>query len=259
MENRMITRLLFLILNTAIISSVDAQIAHTEISPNQVVSNSNFTIDMNNDGVVDFTIKQTTGVGVEIEIPTGNGVVIPQTPPGFAAVLNCQTNVSSTNNFYIAGGAVPMNAYGVGYWSGASGKCLGVKFNVGSNTFFGWIRLDVSSTGNSATVIDYAYNTVVGQSINTCDVGSSLGIETMNLTDQSFKVYPTYFENQISIETSQPLKCQVLNYLGNVVQEFVLESPKTTIEFGNVSPGTYFLNFSDSFGNKTVQKVIKMG
>lgn len=234
-----------------------AQIVYTDVNPNQVVSNGNFAIDMDNDGTVDFTIKQTNGIGVEIDLPAGNGVVIPPNPPGFADVLSCQTSVGSSSNFYVAGGSVPMYAYGVGYWSNATDKSLGVKFTSGASTYYGWIRLDVNASGSTAVIKDYAYNSQSGQSINTCYMGSQAGIQDETIREEKFKVYPTVFDTYITIESSASAKCSIYNYMGTLVKEAPVFYPKTSLGLMDLNAGMYFVTLVDQSGNESVFRIIK--
>ncbi|MCI0460397.1 MAG: PEP-CTERM sorting domain-containing protein [Gemmataceae bacterium] len=59
-----------------------------------------------------------------------------------------------------------------GNFKGANSRAfLGVKFDIGGNTFFGWVDLEVNPSGWTGTVHGYAYDDM-GQPILTGDTGA---------------------------------------------------------------------------------------
>ncbi len=54
-------------------------------------------------------------------------------------------------------------------WNGVSNKFMGVRFKLGSKTYYGWVYMSVASGRTSATIHSYAYNDQ-GNSITTQEV-----------------------------------------------------------------------------------------
>ncbi|MDH5601357.1 MAG: MopE-related protein [Gammaproteobacteria bacterium] len=132
-----------------------------------------YELDLNNDGVVDFTFNHNYYV-----VPSG-GQCCPEehnryfyvsgsgtneivsqayTFLNFAKAQSSGTTIDSTTNFGPAGGAYiaaqdtvhdQSDFFTPGY--------LGVSFTIGGNTHYGWIKVLSADWGTSAYVINYAY------------------------------------------------------------------------------------------------------
>ena len=59
---------------------------------------------------------------------------------------------------------------------------MGLQLIVNGDTLYGWIQFDLSASGDSIVIKDFAYNDVPGESIQT---GQSVGLEKINLKDIS--------------------------------------------------------------------------
>lgn len=85
------------------------------------------------------------------------------------------------------------NTYGL--WPGQENKFLGFRFRVGSDTLYGWVRMDVTADCDSITIKDYAWNSLPNQSIL---AGQTL-LSSEELRSESEKII--YAENQIRIQS----------------------------------------------------------
>ncbi len=65
---------------------------------------------------------------------------------------------------YFFGYGLFNNGY-AGNWPNATDKYLGVRFKIGANTHYGWIRMTIANNGNPTVIKDMAYNTCVDASI----------------------------------------------------------------------------------------------
>lgn len=158
--------------------TVDAAIVYTDINPNfSGVTGSQYFLDLNNDNIDDFRIYHDSSDNLFIEpLNSSNEVLGSGSASGYAypyalsAADNIQAVPSSGtwfNNGYSTG-YLSLN-YGssgtFGNWINVTDKYLGLRFVVGANTYYGWARLDVNSSGNIWSVKDYAYEDVSGVSI----------------------------------------------------------------------------------------------
>jgi hypothetical protein len=84
------------------------------------------------------------------------------------SLLAPNTLISETSNF-VAGGAFPdehnLNTATYTPWKGQTGYA-GFTFTAGGEKFYGWFRFKVAANGSAYTLMDYAYNTRPGGSIN---------------------------------------------------------------------------------------------
>lgn len=134
---------------------------------------SQYFLDLNNDATDDFRIWHNGSSNLYISPLTSQNNVLGSGGATFAYpfALSSGAIISSGagtffNNGY-AGGFQSLN-YGscsFGNWCGVTDRYIGLQFNVGGNTHYGWVRLDVDFAGNVWTVKDYAYEDIVGNSI----------------------------------------------------------------------------------------------
>ncbi len=166
-------------------ASMQAQagVVYTDVDPDQTISDANYAVDFNGDGLVDITVQHRAysfGSGsylsafryAELSLPPGNGVLVMGAffPP--AAALSSGDFIGPTGTFsdvfprmaawyqYISGGSSSL--YIDGPWVGLSDRYLGVEFLISGSVHYGWIRMDVSSDLTSVTIKDFAYEDVAG-------------------------------------------------------------------------------------------------
>jgi len=189
----------------AISSNADAQVAYSGLK-NITVKMTNDSIDMDGNGVKDFAI---------INYQSGNY--------NYASIRNLQSSnrwmgtsrnvsdlasgryVSSSNSFYSGKGGFLGAAYSSssnkGNFPGWGDRYIGVRFSIGTDTHYGWIRVNIPSTVDSIIIKDWAYQKRAGYGIVTGDTaapvltGASvnhIGVDTANFniaTDKNTYLY----------------------------------------------------------------------
>ena len=168
----------------ALASPAEGEIVYT---PAHVVigNNGTYSLDLNNDGITDFTIRQTltytsSGRGNVLtveKVPAGNGLVGTVLGINYASALTRGSAISSHKNFIgsaggeMAGYRTLAHAGGwlFGRWVDQTHRYLGLKFVIDGQTHYGWARLNVRVHGFSIQAIlnGYAYETVPGKMIRT--------------------------------------------------------------------------------------------
>lgn len=105
--------------------------------------------------------------------------------------------------------------------------------------------------------------TLVGTDANNCSAQTTYILEVdqcVGLTEYSgdnfISVYPNPTLNDIVIEVSKPYKMTILNALGQVVNESLLESGKNEITLNRQAKGIYFVRLEYNKAIKTV-KIVK--
>ena len=158
-------------------------VTHTNIS---IFVGSPGSIDLNKDGIDDFRFSATDGgyvpsfVGSLLVAPlTGGKVVGGNRGPGgaYASAMASGANIGATAHFSSSVGrgqlAVERSFYNqsspathkyYGQWHSVTNRYLGVRFLIKGAIHYGWVRL-TNVTGSSATITEYAYETVANKSI----------------------------------------------------------------------------------------------
>ncbi len=172
---------------------------------NQTIFAGSLPIDLNNDGVVDFTLSNRTvpyssstylqNLGVRggsnaaavIGRQRGNALsawdaplswpIGPNSPKGFVGVGHQSAQMAA------AGGRCCKTP--IGPWRSATNKYLGFQFNINGQVHYGWARLTVSTVGDvvKTTLTGYAYETSPNTAILAGDRGPSA--RAVNAVDHS--------------------------------------------------------------------------
>lgn len=157
----------------------------------QLLTGGSLFLDLNSDGVTDFTITESkfdAGVirntgsfhsGGELTVAgaqAGNQV-LGFTSSGSASALNAGFRVGASDLFLSNTPKIMEDCFRTtfstvvdyGKWRNAKNKFLGLKFTLNGKIHFGWARLSVQRTGCKITALltGYAVETVVNKSILT--------------------------------------------------------------------------------------------
>lgn len=167
-------------------SRLNADIQYTDVDPDKVITSqefaygkTTFSLDMNNDGSPEFKIIQSYTYSYYFYIYSYDSVMVEPVYRGlsvinatgendYVAALNSNELISSQQNFgtkYLLGGLSYYLTSPVGEWPGNGKRFMGVKFKIGENIHYGWVRLSVPWDCRSFTVFDYAYEDVPGKDL----------------------------------------------------------------------------------------------
>jgi hypothetical protein len=200
-----------LLIASGIAFSVNAQIVHTVLTPDSIVSsNYDLDIDLDNNNVDDyrfhgevvagppsseFTFIEAGGVGSSNY--TLNSSATELSVLNFGDPINSGATIwqqlTSTNavmTTYVSASPV------AGLWPNQTDKFVGVQFLINSNYHYGWIKLSTDATTNQITVKEYAYNTTSGQQIL---AGQTIATSINELEEKQFKMYPNPAKSYVQI------------------------------------------------------------
>lgn len=174
-------------------TAADANIQFTALDPD-ITLDDNLTaglgdflnIDMDGDGVAEFGLAhyglggassafiypKIPGAGIAADIEDLSACTSPlpiSTPPLAAA-----DTISSGVYFRSSGFMFLYNSVACGRWAGIGPKHIGVRFEIGAETHYGWIRVNVPDLGNSVTIFGWAYEDVPDAPILAGDRGPCL-------------------------------------------------------------------------------------
>jgi hypothetical protein len=148
--------------------SLCAQVIYTDIP--DITPNATYSLDLNNDSTIDFLI-QFDLINNILCIPQHNNAYAGNVATGthLPYALPTSTTICDTLATWFDSNSPGTMAFGtnIGYWVGVSDRYIPLKIIVGTNTYYGWARLDVLPTSTSFTIKDYAYESTPNTCIET--------------------------------------------------------------------------------------------
>jgi len=172
----------------------EAEIVFTPVN-GQIASGSKYALDLNHDGVIDFTLQNdfhisTTPFGDDLNIvPAVKGNAIWQGPRErylqlTAAALPAGVPVGSGKPFAFEAvnmayaSLTALTYVSAGPWKNVANRFLGLRFLISGEVHYGWARLTVLTDGHretvKATLTGYAYESVANQPILTGRISGTL-------------------------------------------------------------------------------------
>ena len=127
---------------------------------NIVVKNTRDSIDIDGDGVKDFVIKNTLG-GIHYAFIDNLQPSNSWLGNNSVKALSSKVYISSSSSFNGKAGLLGRyNSISHSSWGNFNGqgeKFIGVKFLIGTDIHYGWIRVNIPETDDSVTIVDWAY------------------------------------------------------------------------------------------------------
>jgi hypothetical protein len=187
--------------------------------------NQHYSIDLNHDGTVDFTIenvfrgngKCTTFAEIGEKANGVNSVIIARGFGGvFATALSQGANIGASQvfrgnsrflaiyNHYKTTTSHVCMKFSLGRWINVTNHYLGLKFVVHGKTHYGWARLNVNRSGHAfvAQLTGYAYETKPDKAI--------IAGKTSGAVDQSEEGFGAGTSVMRPIDTPQPASLGML-------------------------------------------------
>lgn len=230
---------------------LNAQIVYTDVNPDLAFGiDQSYFLDINNDGTSDYQIKQLDSIvvdsleGVELISLYNNDAVFVNSFMDFLDALTYGTLIDASLPYQAgvlpAGGIIYINntPYPQGPWITGNDYYMGLRFQVATNTFYGWCRMSVGTDGLSFIIKDYAYSTsaeapiIAGQMVGVSEIFSSVFTIIQN-------------GSEISIQNSLPEKtdCAITGMNGKIVYHHVFTSSQN-IDLSVFSSGIYTISLS---------------
>ncbi|MFI5172290.1 MAG: T9SS type A sorting domain-containing protein [Chitinophagales bacterium] len=233
---------------------VESQIIYTDVNPDLDINlNEEYFIDLNNDGIDDFSLYNFSDAGNMIELVYGysNAAIVGSiatiigSTVNFASALDAGINVGTGLNWltgsstYGALWASGPKIGNVGQWDNVTDKYLGLRISIAGNTFYGWARLDASHT--TITLKDYAYNASPNHNINT---GDEVAVKN-ELADFTPVIY--FYETAIHIQLPENIhspKISMYDIAGQLIMSQTITS-SSIILINDFKEGIYLIKIGD--------------
>ena len=200
------------IVASVVAADASSQVVYTNIQDTSLVNNGDFfDIDFNNDGINDVTINLTNSqysttfssisIYVNLKSASMSGATSNEVNASFTsgtsssvsvyevAALNNNQVINNLNSWYsygyLGGDATiqigtQTSSIAIGQFPGQGQKFAGVRFFIGNNLHYGWVRLDMSASSDTVTIFDFAYDTTANAAILAGDTGLAVGIGEVN-------------------------------------------------------------------------------
>ena len=241
------------------IVTANAQIVYTDVTPNSIIdtTNSVYHLDLNNDGVTDYNINFTTGTisgscsgtqnstayYIKITLLDSNEVGTDATSPFYPKVLLLDSWIDSSFTWKNTASQLlaeklwhcimvrpPYHwvAYYVGNWNNASNKYLPLRLNMGSQVYYGWVRLSVANGVTNATIFDYAYNSTPGQPILAGEPLPQVMHDTSTGTCSNFSFVIPFYAPPNYYNPGNKFIAQLSDYAGSFNNPIILDSISAT-------------------------------
>ena len=239
----------------------NAQIVYTNVIPDFAGSSANsYTLDLNNDLINDFSINIASG-SVIFSVFNLNQFSGANHPTIFYIgpyAYSSGTSIDASLSSWSSGSSGIMSISGDGFWNNASDKFVALKLKVGSNTYYGWVRLDVNSTASAFVVKDYAYNSIANQPILAGQTSSSTtGIfEAFNTND--FTISPQPASDIVNVVLPKGANnLTIIDINGKIVyNENLYNVSFKSISTGNLNNGIYFISINFTNNKPSHSKLI---
>ena len=258
------------------IVTANAQIVYTYINPDTTIANRIYYLDLNNDGTTDDTISIFVSrpyIGecrvskVSIFALNGNAVASSTYP----LAMNLNDTISSGDTWSASGDlrlirsgdptSCPNDT--VGYWTNDIDYYLGLKLIVGTYTYYGWLRMQITVNLNAASGIikDYAYNSIPDQLILAGQTIATGIIE--NSFASSIKLFPNPASNQLTIDKGK-LKIESVTIYDLTGREVYSENhqtpnsnPEISIDVSKFPAGVYAVQIQTADFIETKKLIVK--
>jgi len=253
----------------AVAPKANAQIVYTDVDPDEVLAGTSFDIDFDGDGIVDAQLSQsgisTSGfvIGVAyLNIPAGNAAIgsngsATATNTAYPSVLASGAAIAPGDSHFneqtaqVLGAGINGLPY-FGQWDNQAGY-VGIRFDIGGETHYGWVELAVSAGSQSVTVKSYAYETIPDMAINAGDPGISTGLAQLAMPLQ-LGVFPNPARDMATVDFSGlkagTAELSIINGIGRVVQSQQVEvadgSNRLDLHLGSLPAGSYFVRLRNA-------------
>ena len=254
-------------------------LANFQANAGEIITSVNYTggyesysIDIDGDGTNDFGVHCLdwggalgyTGNSFTLELFGNNEMIIDASLTSgnpYPQLLSQSYLLSSGNNFgydsnvwvggsnYIArgmyGGGYKKNPAGTVYdWGsvgGESGFYLGVKFEIGANTHYGWMRFNVATKVDSWKLIDMGYEDVADTPLK-INADPTVAINPNQIEDVNVTMQDGYL--QINSGETNLDKIELLSMSGQTLA--VTEEADKSLFIGDLGKGIYIIRMTTS-------------
>ena len=264
-------------------ASANAQIVYTDVNPDLTITQSSIgssvhILDINNDTITDATLAASKTISANaVLFGTSSGsealmccpilqarainhnVAIGSNPNGTNAYWSNNQNARLRQVPLGGGGPGGPNPIPFGDWSTLADRYLAIRFLVGADWYYGWVRVSVSVGGNSFTIRDYAYNSLPNQPILAGQTMTTGIIE--NSLASSIDLFPNPADDHLAIdlgENSREVQITITDITGKIIYNTIAsEAQKVEVNTKDFAEGFYVVQIQAGNFRETKKLVVQ--
>lgn len=251
------------------IAETNGQVIYTDITDFAGNGSSAYDLNLDGDGTVDFQIYGNNGIQILVDgNSSGNSVAGSMPSYKYPFALDEGTVIDANQTWQSGGGQILRYTDSAGNSCGFSSnwcdnagdndditdKFLGFKFKIGTDTHYGWARLDIIGTNNveSWLVKDYAY-----EATPDTPIAAGAGILGVDDLDVLSKVDIVVTDNQIQLYgLPESSNYTLFSITGQQVLKGTALNSRYDIETNGLTNGIYILEIEDADTKATNRKKI---
>ena len=252
----------------AISATAQGQIIYHDVNPDVTLTgNDSLMLDINNDGVIDFTLYQqhyVSGANVidgEMITPKSNNKLL--SSGSYLRVLNNNDRISQNDTvwgsygYFLAKGIYAGKPIQYGHWTGGiTDKFAGFKIKKSGSWYYGWARFDVDSSAKSITIKDWAYNNYPNSQIKAGQLVSSI-----NDLDKDHEISVFLDNRTLTIKqkenTIENPTITIYNSAGQEIRKTNLVNNHAEINLRDVVPGLYIVRIDSGKGSSSHKIILQ--
>jgi len=222
-----------------------------------------YFLDLNDDGINDFRI----GGGLYYNyivisdaasyLPDGNSFLGELFNYAYPFALNIDDLIGPTQSQWFSHhsrfGSLNYNScnYVNSNWCGVTDKFLGLRFKIGSDTHYGWARLDVDYSAANWIIKDFAYEQTQG-------VGITAGAGLLGLDENIFSEIKIVALNKsvALFNLPQNTNYKLFTITGQSVLDGKTDNDTYVIDANTLSSGIYIIELKDANSKAVIRKKI---
>lgn len=226
----------------------NAQVVYTQVNET-LYPDDTYQFDIDNNGSADYELNIYETVTpdcyiVKFECLNNNFVGCYSAPVKSPAPFSYENNtmIDESLNWYSTGFMQTLalgnmcTSYFFGNFKGVEDEFIALKFSNGTDIYYGWIRVDVSTNADWVTIKDYAFDSS-GFSLMT-----SVSQNLSNHVSVDYKLYPNPTKGELIIEGEKQIdKVSVYSLTGVLVKEQKTNSRTVKIGLSDIDKGVYIL------------------
>jgi len=260
------------------VTDASGQIEYTDITPDfNGGTNTDYALDLNDDGIDDFQIVQSTYGYPSYSffvnrlalrpLNASNEALVDDPSAGnyaYPFALDSGDVISSGQATWNNNGLESTSFQSLNWASSYNGslsndgnfvdvtdKFVGLRFNISGQTHYGWVRLDVNADATVWAIKDYAYNTTPNEPINAGQSALSINEFSTN----TIKVVS--LNKSIGLyNLPQTARYRVMDISGKSILEGATNNDSYVVEANGIANGIYIIELSDSNSNAIIRKKI---
>lgn len=250
--------------------AVDAQVVYTDVAPDATVAiGGTYDLDLDNNAVVDFQfgLQHGTYMYGTFAIPydvaiiangAGNAVdttgsLDMATNHAVNDAINASAQFNDGEPYSLLGLNIPLLGYGAGNFLGTGDGYIGLRFVIGTNNHYGWVRINLNSTSTLLTIKDHGYDATA----NTQILCGALTSVNEDVTENNTVIFGSDRGIVVRILGAEAVgSVTVSDLLGKVVAKSNITGETTLLPVNGTS-SVYLVTVTDNNGNSITKKIFK--